>query len=71
MTGIMIAMVGQSVGEVSMNKNESEIQALITLLQLPIDKNAKANLLQNYIATYGPVPDGYGEQIKNLLGEVG
>ena len=48
-------------------ENESEIQALITLLQLPIDKTAKANLLQNYIATYGAIPDEYGEQIRHLL----
>ena len=51
-------------------KNEAEIQALITLLQLPIDKNTKASLLQNYIATYGAIPDECGEQIRNLLGEV-
>ena len=50
--------------------NEPELQALISLLQLPIDRNTKANLLQHYITTYGAIPDEYGEQIKTLLGEV-
>ena len=47
--------------------NEAEIHALLALLQLPIDKNVKANLLQNWVATYGAIPDEYGEQIRNLL----
>lgn len=51
-------------------ENEAELQALITLLQLPIHRSTKANLLQSYIATYGAIPDEYGEQIKNLLREV-
>lgn len=50
-----------------MEKNESDIQVLIAWLRLPIDKNTKADMLQNYIATYGPISDEYGEQIKNLL----
>lgn len=47
------------------------LELLIGMLKDRIgDKNIQAIILQTYIQDYGPVPDAYGEQIKNLLGKV-
>lgn len=43
------------------------INVLIELLSRTKDKNMKAIFLQSYIAKYGPVPDEYGDIIKDLL----
>ena len=45
------------------------IEMLIDLLEKVKDKNAKAIILQNYIAEFGPVPDEYGDVIRELLGD--
>lgn len=43
------------------------INVLIELLSRIKDKNMKAIILQSYIAKYGPVPNEYGDIIKDLL----
>ena len=43
------------------------IDVLIEALKATEDKNAQAVLLETYIAQYGPVPDEYGDIIKELL----
>lgn len=42
---------------------------LIFLEQLRADKNAQAICLQQYISSYGPIPDEYGDKVRELLGE--
>ena len=43
------------------------IDMLIKILKTTKDKNMKAMILQSYIAKYGPVPNEYGDIIKDLL----
>lgn len=44
------------------------IDILIILLEkYKSDTNIQAICLQNYISTYGPIPDSYGDQVKQLL----
>ena len=46
---------------------ESHVQDLLCVLQLPIDKNTKAIWLQRFISYYGAIPDAYGDQVRSLL----
>ena len=43
------------------------IEMLIDLLEQAKDKNAKAIILQSYISAFGPVPNEYGDVIRELL----
>lgn len=43
------------------------IEALIVLLKQTSDKNAKAILLQSYIQQFGPIPDEYADEVRELL----
>ena len=43
------------------------IEALIELLKQTSDKNTKAILLQSYIQQSGPIPDEYGDVVRELL----
>lgn len=44
------------------------IEMLIDVLKTVEDKNTKAVILQSFIAEFGPVPDEYGDVIRELLG---
>lgn len=43
------------------------IEMLIDLLEQAKDKNAKAIILQSYISAFGPLPNEYGDVIRELL----
>ena len=43
------------------------IEMLIDVLKTVEDKNTKAVILQSYIAEFGPVPDEYGDVIREIL----
>lgn len=43
------------------------IEILLITLHAAKDENMKAMLLQSYIAEFGPIPDEYGEIVKNAL----
>lgn len=47
----------------------ANINALIELLRETKDKNKKAMILQTYIAEYGPVPNEYGDIIRDIIDE--
>lgn len=45
------------------------INILIDLLKATKDKDTKAMILQSYITEYGPVPNEYGDIIKDILAD--
>ena len=46
----------------------TELAALLELLQLwRQHKDAQAYFVQKYIQDYGPIPDEFGDQIRELL----
>ena len=49
-------------------QDKPDIQALIQVLKYyKEDKTAQAICLQTYIQQYGPIPNEYGDTIKELL----
>lgn len=46
------------------NKN---LLALMALLKMCTDKNMRAVILESYVQQYGPIPDEYGDKIRELL----
>ena len=45
------------------------IEMLVIALKLTKDENEKAILLQSYIAEFGPIPDEYGEIVRDAIGK--
>ena len=46
------------------NKN---LLVLMALLKTYTDKNIRAQIIQDYVQHYGPIPDEYGDKIRELL----
>lgn len=42
---------------------------LLVLEQHKGDKNTQAIYLQSFISTFGPIPDEYGDKVRELLSE--
>ena len=42
---------------------------LLILEQHKGDKNTQALYLQSYISSFGPIPDEYGDKVRELLSE--
>lgn len=58
---------GTSFAQQEEKRVRTMIDMLIKILKATKDKNMKAMILQVYIAKYGPVPNEYGDIIKDLL----
>ena len=46
------------------NKN---LLVLMALLKTYTDKNIRVQIIQGYVQHYGPIPDEYGDKIRELL----
>lgn len=40
---------------------------LVFLRRFKSDKDVQARFLQQYISNYGPIPDEYGDKVRDLL----
>ena len=53
-----------------MKSRETQARLINTLIQMLVseeDKNARVIILQNYISLCGPIPNEYGEQVRQAL----
>jgi len=48
-------------------KNEEEIECMIRSLRAMNGKNARAVIVADWIQKNGPLPDKYGEEVRQIL----
>lgn len=63
--GCILGVISRKPGE--NNKRNQEIECMIGILRAMNDKNARAVVVEEWIQKNGPLPNKYGEEVRQIL----